>query len=235
MSHKADGNNRTILVFNVGSSSLTFKLYRDSNVLMRGKCYRVGITGASQAFVEVQNDEVQVHDEVDLPDHLVAARYVLDYCADSGYTFEEVGHRFAGGGGYFGSAVVVDDGTRPLLDRCLPLAPLHNAAALHMIDLVADRHPGVPQYVVFDLTFHACMPDVARTYALSGDLVQKYQKHGFHGLSYADVREKASWYLGESRFRAVALHLGTGGSSACAISDGCSRIPQWAILHCRDW
>ncbi len=105
MSHARGGDDRTILVFNVGSSSLTFKLYRDSNVLMRGKCHRVGITGATQGFVEVRHGEVHVHEEVYLPDHLAAARYVLDYSADSAYTFDAVGHRFADGGGYFDRAV----------------------------------------------------------------------------------------------------------------------------------
>lgn len=210
----------SILVFNVGSSSLTFKLYRHSQVTLRGKCHRVGVKSREPAFMEAHTVETHARLEVELSDHVEAAGRVLDYLAAGGFEVDAVGHRFGDGGGHFVRGTVVDAQTRPLLDRCAPLAPLHNVAVLAMIDLVRQRLGEIPQYVVFDSTFHAGLPDVARAYALPLDLAEKYRKHGFHGLSYADVVEKATWYLGESRFKAVALHLGTGGSSACAIVDG---------------
>ena len=220
MTHRADDEERDILVFNVGSSSLTFKLYRHSEVLLRGKCHRVGVQSAEAAFMEVRHGETEVRLPVGLPDHVAAAGHVLDYVESGGFQVDAVGHRFADGGGYFDRGTIVDAATRLLLEQCAPLAPLHNVVALAMIDLVEKRHPGVSQYVVFDSTFHAGLPDVARTYALPRRLAETYRKHGFHGLSYADVVEKATWYLGEAHFRAVVLHLGTGGSSACAIVDG---------------
>ncbi len=209
-----------ILVLNVGSSSLSFKLYHHSYEFVGGKCHRVGVKGTASSFVEFHHGEARVRQELDLPDHMAAARHVLDYLADNRYSFEIVGHRFADGGGYFERGVVVDACTRSMLDRCAVLAPLHNVAALQMIDLVAERLPGTVQFVAFDSAFHCDLPDVATTYALPRTLAHTYRKHGFHGLSYSDVLEKASWYLGETRFTAVALHLGTGGSSACAIRDG---------------
>jgi len=220
VAHRTDDEARTYLVFNVGSSSLTFKLYRHSEVLLRGKCHRVGVQSAEAAFMEVRHRETEVRLPVGLPDHVAAAGHVLDYVESGGFQVDAVGHRFADGGGYFDRGTIVDAATRLLLEQCAPLAPLHNVVALAMIDLVEKRHPGVSQYVVFDSTFHAGLPDVARTYALPRRLAETYRKHGFHGLSYADVVEKATWYLGEAHFRAVVLHLGTGGSSACAIVDG---------------
>ena len=209
-----------VLVFNVGSSSLTFKLYLHSEVLLRGKCHRLGVKSAEPSYVELHHGGSDVRREMALPDHLVAARFVLDYLKANGITFDVVGHRFADGGGYFDRGTVVDAESRPLLNQCAPLAPLHNVATLAMIDLLSERYQGVPQYVVFDSTFHSGLPEQARAYALPRELADIYGKHGFHGLSYADVLEKANWYLGESQFKAVALHLGTGGSSACAIVDG---------------
>lgn len=220
VAHRTDDEARTFLVFNVGSSSLTFKLYRHSEVLLRGKCHRVGVSSSETAFMEVRHGETDARLPVELPDHVTAAGHVLDYVESGGFQVDAVGHRFADGGGYFDRGTIVDAATRPLLEQRAPLAPLHNVAAPAMIDLVEKRHPGVLQYVVFDSTFHAGLPDVARTYALPRWLADTYRKHGFHGLSYADVVEKATWYLGEEHFRAVALHLGTGGSSACAIVDG---------------
>lgn len=220
MSHSSADADLTVLVFNTGSSSLSFKLYRHSQVLLRGKCHRVGVTGAQPSYIEIQSDGDTVRSEVALGDHVTAAGLVLDSVDRRGVRFDAVGHRFADGGGYFSLGVVVDAATRPLLDRCAPLAPLHNAAALAAIELVAARYSGVRQYVVFDSTFHAGLPEVARTYALPLHTALEFRKHGFHGLSYADVAEQASWYLGEPHYRAVALHLGTGGSSACALVDG---------------
>lgn len=208
-----------ILVFNVGRSSLSFKLYRDSLVLVRGKCHRVGVAGKETSRVEISGPE-SIVEAIELPDHHTSAVRVLNYIADHEMKIDAVGHRFADGGGYFTGSAVVNSETRRLLEKCAPLAPLHNTAALDIIDLVDDSLPGLMQYVVFDSTFHSSMPDVARTYALPASLSDRFRKHGFHGLSYAAVLRETQWYLGERMFRAVVLHLGTGGSSACAIADG---------------
>ena len=210
----------TVLVFNVGSSSLTFKLYRHSQELLRGKCHRVGVKGAEPSVAEYHHGETHVRVKADLANHQAAARHALDYLEVNGFTFVAVGHRYGDGGGHFKGGVVMDDRARSLLEQTISLAPLHNTAALAIVDLVDERHPGTVQYVVFDSTFHEDLPDIARAYALPHELADRYRKHGFHGLSYADVLEKATWYLGETHFKAVVLHLGTGGSSACAIVDG---------------
>ncbi len=208
-----------VVVFNVGSSSLSFKLYRDSSVLVSGKCHRVGVSGREASYIEIFDGDHTV-ETVELHDHRAAAAFVLDHLERRQIRIDAAGHRFADGGAYFTRSVAVTLETRPLLERCVSLAPLHNAAALNIVDLVDNRLRGVPQYVVFDSTFHATLPEVARTYALPAALADRFKKHGFHGLSYADVLAKAQQYLGENVFKAVVLHLGTGGSSACAIADG---------------
>jgi len=212
--------NSNVLVFNVGSSSLTFKVYRHSDVLVRGKCHRLGVKSNEPSFVEMALGESSTRLDVSLPDHVTATRHVVRLLGQHGVVFDAVGHRFGDGGGYFEKGAIVDAQTRPILDQCAPLAPLHNVAALMMIDLIGQSFPTVRQYVVFDSTFHAGLPDVARAYALPAEMARQYRKHGFHGLSYADVLEKTTWYLGETQYKAVILHLGTGGSSACAIVDG---------------
>jgi len=220
MSDNGWHENASVLVFNVGSSSLTFKLYRHSEVLARGKAHRGGVKSAEPAFMEFHHGGTCGRLDVELADHVAAAGRVLDQLETAKLGVDAVGHRYGDGGGYFATGTIVNDSPRPMLERCAPLAPLHNVAALAMIDLVKCRLGGIPQYVVFDSSFHAGLPEVARAYALPHDLAMRYRKHGFHGLSYADVVEKATWYTGESHFKAIALHLGTGGSSACAIVDG---------------
>ena len=220
MSNTMPTEDMRILIFNVGSSSLTYKLYCHSEVLLRGKCHRLGVRSREASSVELTVDGITTLLEVALPDHITATRHVLELLEQRGKVFDAVGHRFGDGGEYFQTGTMVDEQTRPLLERCAPLAPLHNVAALAMVDLIRERFPTVRQYVVFDSTFHAGLPEVARAYALPAEMARKYRKHGFHGLSYADVLEKTSWYLGETRFKVIVLHLGTGGSSACALVDG---------------
>jgi acetate kinase len=210
----------SVLVFNVGSSSLTLRLYRHSQELLHGKCHHVGVSSTEPSYVEYRHGGSHVRIEVNLADHLSAARHALDYLAANDFAVDAVGHRYGDGGDRSADGLMLDSHSRRSLERIVSLAPLHNGAALGIVDLVEQRQPGTPQFVVFDSAFHKNLPDVARTYALPRDLAISYRKHGFHGLSYADVVEKAAWYLGEEHYRAVALHLGTGGSSACAIVDG---------------
>jgi len=210
----------SVLVFNVGSSSLSLRLYRHSQELLRGKCHRVGVTSAQPSFAEYQHSTTFAHINACFSDHLSAARHALDYLAANHFTFDAVGHRYGHGGDSSADGIVLDERSRLELERIVSLAPLHNSAALAIVDLIDERQPSTPQFVVFDSTFHRGLPEVARTYALPIDMAMLYRKHGYHGLSYADVVEKAAWYLGEEHFKAVALHLGTGGSSACAIVDG---------------
>lgn len=220
MAQRTGGIDLRILVFNVGSSSLSFKLYRHSDLLVEGTCHRVGVTGAVPSYIEYRYEGRRLRQETDLHDHVLAARHVLRFLHSNGYHCDAVGHRFADGGGAFEGGVVLDEETKAVLQRCAPLAPLHNVAALQIMDLVAGWWSEAMQFVVFDSTFHSDLPDVARTYALPESLAAMYRKHGFHGLSYADVLERSSWYLGEHGFKAIMLHLGTGGSSACAVRDG---------------
>ncbi len=208
-----------VLVFNVGSSSLSFKLYGGSAILVQGKCHRVGVAGREPSRVEISGPTSTV-ETTELPDHHTSAEHVLNYLADHGMRIDAVGHRFADGGGYFTGSVAVNPEARRLLENCAPLAPLHNTAALDIISLVDNRLPGLPQYVVFDSTFHTTLPEAARAYALPAALSDRFKKHGFHGLSYVDVLAQTEWYLGETMLKVVVLHLGTGGSSACAILNG---------------
>ncbi len=49
-----------------------------------------------------------------------------------------------------------------------------------------------------------------------------FRKYGFHGLSYRYVTGEAARYLGQplESLRVIACHLGTGGSSVAAVSNG---------------
>jgi acetate kinase len=93
-----------------------------------------------------------------------------------------------------------------------------------VIEVCREELPGVPQYAVFDTSFHASMPEESKQYAIPRDLAQKhgFRKYGFHGLSYQFVSERVAELMGKplESLKLIICHLGTGGASVVAIKDG---------------
>ncbi len=193
-------------------------------MLSSGKAHRVGVTGAEPAFIEHHYGAVRSQLVTPIPDHLRAAELVFEFLRDRDLTVDAVGHRFVHGGTAFDRAALLTSETLPMLERCLPLAPLHNPNSMVVIRAAFAAYPDVPEYAAFDTAFHAALPPEAYVYALPCELADQYgfRKYGFHGLSYQSVMETTARYFNGSLgdLRIVACHLGTGGASAAAIRDG---------------
>jgi acetate kinase len=111
--------------------------------------------------------------------------------------------------------------TLAVLERLVPLAPLHQPHNLLPIAKLLKRTPDLPQVACFDTSFHRTNPGVAQRFALPAELHEAgVQRYGFHGLSYeyiagelprVDARAAAA--------KTIVLHLGTG-SSMCSIDAG---------------
>jgi len=99
-----------------------------------------------------------------------------------------VGHRVVHGVAKFSEPVVIDEEAEAEIERCVPLAPLHNPPNLLGIRMAKKLFP-VAQVAVFDTAFHATMPPESFRYALPKDLYEKYniRRYGFHGTSYKYV------------------------------------------------
>jgi acetate kinase len=134
---------------------------------------------------------------------------------------DAVGHRVVHGGDRFRQAVLVDDSVRAGLAKLVPLAPLHNPAALAGIEAATRRYPEVPQVAAFDTAFHGTMPDAAAFYPLPREWTHSWglRRFGFHGLSVQYAVRRVSEMLGASPRRVVVAHLGSG-CSVSAVADG---------------
>jgi acetate kinase len=217
------------LVFNCGSSSLTYKVFSGTcfanpEVVLRGKAHRVGVKGSEPSFVE-HRFQGQVHKDVlPIEDHRMAASLVFDFIRKSSIGVDWVGHRFVHGGSHFSHSVLLDEQTLESLYRCTPLAPIHNPISLSVIKESCRTIPLLRQYVTFDNAFHATIPPRAHAYLLPKAIREKFgfRKYGFHGLSYSYVVRKTAEFLElpAEGLKIVACHLGTGGSSVAAIVDG---------------
>jgi len=192
-----------ILVLNSGSSSLKYRLFDGTETVARGVVEHIGEPGGAAA------------------DHDSALRRVLDTTDIHGLA--AVGHRVVHGGERFSAPTVIDDDVIAGIEALVPLAPLHNPAALAGIAVARTLLPGVPQIAVFDTAFHATIPPEGVTWAIDADLAKRWQirRYGFHGTSHAYVARKSAELLGRdpADTDVITLHLGNG-ASACAVRAG---------------
>ena len=218
-----------ILVINAGSSSLKYQLIDmdSSSVLAKGGCERIGIDGLNK-FKPAGGEEQVI--EVTLNDHADAIKSVIGALTNSEYgvisdmsEIDAVGHRVVHGGEMFSGSVVINDEVMAAVEKCVPLAPLHNPANIIGINACKEIMPGVPQVGVFDTAFHQTMPKKEYMYALPYELYEndKIRRYGFHGTSHNFVSKEAAKILGKNieDLKIVTCHLGNG-SSITAVDGG---------------
>lgn len=218
-----------LLVFNCGSSSQGFTLFRTNGsetpeIPAHGKARNVATLTKADSVLEWTAGADSGTITADLSSHRAAAELILSVLEGHGLHPDAVGHRFVNGGTFFSRTARLDAEGLEKLKACLPLAPIHNPNSFSVIEVCRRRLPGIPQYAVFDTAFHSSMPEENRVYAIpqSTAAAGGFRKIGFHGLSYQYISGRAAVLLGKPfrELKLVMCHLGTGGSSVCACRDG---------------
>lgn len=128
-----------------------------------------------------------------------------------------VGHRVVHGGQQYVQPIVVTPAVKAGIARLSDFAPLHNPAAVEMMDLIQAKLASVPQVAVFDTAFHAQLPLPAATYPGPYDWIdQGIRRYGFHGINHQYCAERAARILGKDliSLRLIVCHLGNGCSLA---------------------
>ena len=192
-----------VLVLNSGSSSVKYRLFDSTETLAKGLLEKIGETGGDAA------------------DHRAALQQIMDTVDLGGLA--AVGHRVVHGGARFDRPTVIDDDVVADIEALVPLAPLHNPAALAGIAVARKLLPDVPQVAVFDTAFHATIPPEGVTWAIDADLAARWgiRRYGFHGTSHAYVARRTASLLGRdpADTNVITVHLGNG-ASACAVRGG---------------
>ena len=219
-----------ILIFNCGSSSQSARLYQVNNnqaeplVIGNFKATSVDTTSSAGPKLTWQVNEKSGVNKASSITHKQAAKKVIQILQENKIKVDAVGHRFVHGGDLFKKTTLIDAGTLSNLRACFPLAPIHNPNAYGVIEMCHAYLPDAPQYAVFDTAFHTTMAEEARTYALPRELAEKngYHKYGFHGISCQYISTKAAELLEKpvDQVKLIICHLGTGGSSITAYSEG---------------
>jgi acetate kinase len=216
-----------VLVFNCGSSSLKYRLIAmpEEREIASGEAQRVGPPTAEPSRITHRTDAGREVIQVPMADHSAAFDEVMKLLRRDPKMIPDVfGHRLVHGGTLFTAPTIVDDAVMAGLESIAHLAPLHNPPAMKLIRACRAKAPELPEVAVFDTSFHATIPEYARTYALPERIRERLgiRKYGFHGTSHQFVAEEAAKFLGKpmSELNAVSCHLGSGGSSLCAIVNG---------------
>ena len=218
-----------ILIFNGGSSSLSYKIFDlqaacKVKVVLQGKAYRVGVQGTRSSYIENHFQGKVVKEIVPIPDHITATVLASDYIKKQNIKVDVIGHRFVHGGEYFKRSALLNRTNLKKLERCVFLAPLHNPISLNVIHEAKKLFPHVPQYAVSDCAFHASIPPKAYTYPLPAKIIKryKYRRYGFHGISYSYICRRVPEFLKVTpeKMNMIICHLGTGGASVTAIKNG---------------
>ena len=219
-----------IIVFNAGSSSLKFSLYRvpgpprHNQLLCHGQFAGLGHQarfsahdGSGAPLVE------QTLGPLSQADALRDALHWLRQ-AFPGLRLAAIGHRVVHGGGQFSAPARIDAAVLAQLRTLVPLAPLHQPHNLAAIEACMELNPAAPQVVCFDTAFHHTQPGQATAFALPADLAGRgIRRYGFHGLSYEYIASRLPEVLGEPGGddpgcdgRIIVGHLGNG-VSLCAL------------------
>lgn len=223
--------NASFLVINCGSSSLKFRLIcmPEEKEIAGGEATRVGTLGSQQSSIQYTSNGSTRTVTVAMKDHSAAFRAVISLLAqeskrDNRIFYDCFAHRFVHPGPVFSHTTLIDSGVIAKLKKTINLAPIHNEISLKLIETCAQEFSGTPQFAVFDTAFHRTIPKEFATYALPEELTQKYhlRRIGFHGISHKYVMEESCRMLGKdpSTQKIISCHLGSGGSSVCAIKDG---------------
>lgn len=216
-----------ILVVNCGSSSLKYQLIDSDTeqVSASGQCERIGLDGIFSMKLNGAKREKQL----DIPDHAVALRTVLDALVDeenkvlsSLDEIQAVGHRVVHGGEKFSHSVRITEEVIREIEKCSDLAPLHNPANILGIRACQEIMPNVPNVAVFDTAFHQTMPPKAYLYGIPKQYYEKYgvRRYGFHGTSHSFVSQRLAELAGLDikQSKLIVCHIGSGASITAVVN-----------------
>ncbi|KAL1670008.1 Acetokinase family-domain-containing protein [Schizophyllum commune] len=228
---------KLILSANSGSSSLKISLYALASegldepveLLLQSSISNISAPPAKFTFKTLKGTPEEVDDkaEVDgIDDHASAFEHFLKHLKDAAGIergrISHVCHRVVHGGDYR-DPVELSSGAYHHIERLSDLAPLHNGAALSIIQGAADALPGVKSIAFFDTAFHRTIPPYISAYPVDQTVAKQrgLKKYGFHGLSYSYILRAVSQHLQKpaSSLNLILMHLGSG-ASICCIQNG---------------
>jgi acetate kinase len=227
---------KVILAINAGSSSVKVSVYQADKHGPPSQIAEAQVSGltAPPAKLTYSRGGETVQDKDDLGDSvksqsdaftLLLRTLIEDSGLDQIKSKDDIFiacHRIVHGGD-FDDAKLIGKDTYHELEALSDLAPLHNGAALLIVDACMKELSTARNVACFDSQFHTTIPPHISTYPIDQSIAKKnsLRKYGFHGISYAFITRSVAQFLNKpvEDTNMIALHLGSG-ASACAIRGG---------------
>jgi len=219
-----------ILVCNVGSTSLKYKLYDmpEEDIVLESKIERVGGNkGSLFSYKNYKNNRQVIHEKIKVSGYSEGINIFLKYLVDKDYgaitSTEEIGtvaFKTVHAKGYNGVHVLTEEVISAMVDY-ISIAPLHNRFYIEAINTFKQILPDRTMVGVFETAFHRTIPKEARMYGIPYEWYKKYgiQKYGFHGSSHQYIASTIQELEKGRDFKLISCHLG-GSSSLCAVENG---------------
>lgn len=154
---------KTILVFNVGSSSIKYSLFENLKKINSGEFERLNTKedyekSINNIFKKFANKKI-----------------------------DAIAHRVVHGGELKNTSKITKE-IKNKIREFSEFAPLHNPNELRTIEIV-EKKTKIPQYAVFDTMFFSEIPGITRIYAIPTEITKKYniRRYGFHGISHRNA------------------------------------------------
>ena len=217
-----------LLVSNVGSTSLKFKLFDmpEERVLCEAKIERVGSRDAAIMSYRSHLSGARFSAEgLCIPSYAEGIALFLEKLTgdETGVIkgveeISAIGFKTVLSRGYYGVHELTDEVMENMREY-LYITPVHNAAYIEAIGQFRAVLPDVPMIGVFETAFHTTIPIERRIYGVPYEWYEKYglMRMGYHGASHGYIAQESCAY-GKAG-RVISCHLG-GSCSVCAIQDG---------------
>lgn len=203
---------QTVLVLNVGSSSVKFALATGRRIIIRGGLDHFG-RRANVGVITRREHQTWTAAILNTDQALVFVRRLF---TDLKYTPTLIAHRIVHGGRQYQKPTKLTPAVVRALRTLVELAPLHQPANLRGVTFAQRAWPTASEWGMFDTALYRSLPEAVRTYALPQRMAKRFsiEKYGFHGLSHAWAHQKAAKQLVTTprQLSAVTLHLGSGAS-----------------------
>ncbi len=217
-----------ILVCNVGSTSLKYKLFNmpSTDILVEAKTERVGRDDAIFSYRNNRNGFSEKLDGIPVPGYADGIRLFLRYLL-GGQTgalrdigeLDAIGFKTVLAKGYYGVHELTDE-VLAAMEAYVSVAPAHNPPYIEAIRVFRSLLPDKLMVGCFETAFHTTIPLSRRIYALPYEWYEQYGicRLGYHGASHGYIARQIRERAGE-HFRLISCHMG-GSGSICAIEDG---------------
>ncbi len=216
-----------VIAVNAGSSSIKYKLFimPEEKVVCSGLVDRIG---HQDGIFKITYNKEEHKEVLPILEHGKGVELILEalkkyHIVEDLSEIKAVGHRVVQGGKYFAKSTIFDENTAAIIEKLIPLDPLHAPAHLLGYHAFKKALPDALELAVFDTAFHQSMAEEDALFPIPYELTEKYdiRRYGAHGTSHQFLAEtgRALFLQDVKHPRIISCHIGSG-ASLCAIKDG---------------